>query len=348
MIHNLGPRIKQIRRLRNDATVPDNSDILGSTTTQADWISPGELDDFVVPSIIGGRITTGNNASTPGDPVTGSTLGTATPYLWYVPYKHSVISLYNGSEWQYHRFDSFVIDIGNASNIVNGSFANTTNYDVYVYDNGGTLSMELAAWADSTPDLSSRDPSYTPVRLDGVLVGNFDNTRRYVGTIRSYTFNGIVIPKTETVGPRDLFGVWNYYNQVKQNLAFPLSISTNPSYVTTGAPTLLAGNGTPILFISGFRSEMRTSFTLRIQMIAVGGTGTINQSVPDYRARTGCSMRFGGSAANIIGWRPIDTLGSTSNSQDRVLHINKCAGRFSMGPGAHTLQHLYPTPLTVP
>lgn len=80
-------------------------------------------------------------------------------------------------------------------------FAINTNFDVWLYDNAGTLATESLAWSGDT----TRATALTT--QNGVLVKTGATTRRYLGTFRT----------TGTLGQtEDSFAkrfVWNYYNR---------------------------------------------------------------------------------------------------------------------------------------
>jgi hypothetical protein len=77
----------------------------------------------------------------------------------------------------------------------------STPYDVFVYDNAGTLTLEKLAWTNDT----TRATALTT--QDGVYVKSGATTRRYLGTVRT----------TSTIGQtEDSFTkrfVWNLYNR---------------------------------------------------------------------------------------------------------------------------------------
>ncbi len=106
---------------------------------------------------------------TSGTPVTTSDVTAATT-LYFTPYTGNRIGLNNGSAWQVHTFTELSIAIPATTD---------TNYDVFVYDNSGTPTLELLAWSDATTRA-------TAIAFNGgVYVKSGDATRRYLGTIRT-------------------------------------------------------------------------------------------------------------------------------------------------------------------
>ncbi len=121
----------------------------------------------VVPEIAGGRLTLSTTDPAPAADQVG--VGT----LRYLPYSGQLTSLYDGASWSYH-------DIGASG--VSHSLAQlpaATVYDVFLFDSGNGLDLDLAAWMNPTTRMTAL------ARQDGVLVKGGDPTRRYLGTIRT-------------------------------------------------------------------------------------------------------------------------------------------------------------------
>lgn len=118
------------------------------------------------PGVVGGRLTL-----TSAVPVTTSdVLAAAT--IYYTPFKGNRIALHNGTDsWSYHTFAETSLSIA--------ALTADTNYDVFAYDNSGTLALETVAWTDDTTRATA------PLWVDGVLCKSGDTTRRYLGMIRT-------------------------------------------------------------------------------------------------------------------------------------------------------------------
>jgi hypothetical protein len=135
---------------------------------------------------------------------------TAKTTLYFTPYNGNSISLYDGSEWDLFSFSELSLSLS-------GYTANT-NYDIFIYDNSGTLTLESTAWTNNT----TRATSLTT--QDGIYVKSGATTRRYLGTIRITGTTG----QCEDSGSRRL--VWNLYNQVTKALA--TAIAATHTYST--------------------------------------------------------------------------------------------------------------------
>jgi hypothetical protein len=135
--------------------------------------------------------------------------------IYMTPYIHGRIALYDGSLW--NILTSAEVNIGV------GTLTASTNYDVFAYNNAGTLTLEFSvAWASDTARTDAL------ARQDGVLVKSSDYTRRYIGTFRTDS-------TTTTIDNTAKRFLYNYYNQVDRALAVVDTTNTwtyaNPNQV---------------------------------------------------------------------------------------------------------------------
>jgi hypothetical protein len=152
-----------------------------------------------------GFVCEGRLTLTSGTPVTMADVTGATTIFW-TPFQGNRISLYGSSGWATITFAETSLALGT---VTSGLL-----YDVFAYNNSGTLALEKLAWTNGT----TRATALTT--QDGVLVKSGDATRRFLGTF--YT--------TSTTTTEDSLlkrFVWNYYNRQPRNLA----------YTTTGSHT---------------------------------------------------------------------------------------------------------------
>lgn len=141
-----------------------------------------------------------------GIAVTTSLIQSAQGTLYAVPYQDLTsvdasglgrLALHDGTRWKLHATAEFSLPL---------TISNGSNYDVFAYDNAGTVAMELsAAWASNTARTDAL------AMRDGVLVKSMAATRRYLGTIRASGTN--VTEDTETKR-----FVWSYYHRVSRKL----------------------------------------------------------------------------------------------------------------------------------
>jgi hypothetical protein len=148
-------------------------------------------------TIVGGRLTTQS-----GVPITTSdrvSQGT----LYFTPYQGNKIALYDGSIWQLYNYSELSLSL---ASVVAGY-----NYDVWIYPNSGTPTLELSIWAN---DGNRVDGVWFQ---DGVYVKVADPSRRYIGVIRGTGAGVIEDSSTKRF-------VNNFYNRTER--AF-LKVDTN-------------------------------------------------------------------------------------------------------------------------
>jgi len=162
-------------QVANAMTVKVFSDIETPLNTTISGVNPG------------GRLTL-----ITGIPVTTGDVTAATT-LYYTPYVGNVIPLPDGSgNWAAIAFSEISIAVPATTSQM---------YDVFVFNNSGTATLELLAWTNDT----KRATAF--VLSNGRLVKSGAATRLYVGSFRTTTVSG----QTEDSGR--LRYVWNYYNR---------------------------------------------------------------------------------------------------------------------------------------
>lgn len=163
--------------------------ITASSSTQ---LGRSAITGFGLHTVCDGRLTL-----TTGTPVTTSDVTAATT-LYFAPHAGRQIGLYDGSSaWTVVSFNQLSIAVPATT---------STMYDVYVYNNSGTATLELTAWTNDT----TRATALTT--QDGVYVKTGATTRRYVGSFRT---TGISGQTEDSMAKRYVF---NYYNRVPREL----------------------------------------------------------------------------------------------------------------------------------
>jgi hypothetical protein len=178
----------------NSAVTPGTSgNVL--TSNGSSWTSAapsgggGGGGDFAVAD---GRLTL-----TSGTPVTTADVIGATN-IYYTPYKGTKIGLFDGaSTWNIVTFAETSLPLG--------TLTSGLTYDLFAYNNSGTLALELSAWTNATTRATAL------VYQNGILVKSSATTRRYLGTF--YTTS-----TTTTEDSASKRFVWNYYNRVERSL----------------------------------------------------------------------------------------------------------------------------------
>jgi len=198
-------------------------------------------------SQIDGRLTL-----TSGVPVTTSDVTAATT-IYFTPYKGNHIALYNEDfeDWRLHNFTELSYSLA--------GIAADTNFDVFVYNNAGTLSLEIVAWSDATTRATALAVQ------DGVYVKSGAFAHRFLGAFRT----------TSTIGQcedsQEKRFVSNFYNTVTKLLYASASAEHTYNSTTRRPWNNDSNNSVHALFcVSRFFS---TKMTMRQR---TGTTGFIN------------------------------------------------------------------------
>jgi hypothetical protein len=211
--------------------------------------------------------------------------------LYFTPYAGSQIALYGGSSWS-------VLSSAEVSLALSG-LTSGKNYDVFAYNNSGTLTLELsAAWSgDNTPTDSI-------VLQDGVPCKSGALTRRWVGTIRT-------TGTTTTEDSAQYRYVWNVNNQVTRRLFFDVAGASSHSYSTSTWREWNGGTGGPfrVFFVTGEAQSFMTAGW--VEMVGSGpgiATFSLNNAAAEGSAsmssNTGSSGRSGlsGAYTSLVGY----------------------------------------------
>lgn len=206
----------------NDISAQDGRDFIVSTYQPQMWIP-------------GGRLTL-----TTGVPVTTTDVTGATT-IYYTPYLHNGIGLYDGTSWKLYSFSELSLALG--------TLTADKNYDVFLYDNAGTLTLELTAWTNDTTRATAL------VLQDGVWCKTGALTRRYLGTIRTTsttTTEDSGGGTTTNVGGKRF--VWNAYNRVPRAMAV-IDTTDSWSYTTATIRQARANAGNQVEYVCGLAQD---------------------------------------------------------------------------------------------
>lgn len=262
--------------------------------SSSQWIETGSTNVGASSIQSNGRLTLES-----GVPVS-TTNQTAKTTLYFTPYNGNVISLYDGTSWNAYTFSE--------TSITTSGLSANSNYDVFAYVSGSTVTLEYsAAWTNDTTR------SNTLSLLNGVYVKTINNTRRYLGTIRSNASAQFTDSLTNRL-------VWNFNNKVFRVInGYIYSLSH-----TYNGPTREYNGGvsvTRMYFITGLDGE----------------TFFANGMAPVTSTGTACNVCFA-----------IDSI----TTQFSVMLVDDRAATFtrrsltaigSVGPGFHYLTALQNT-----
>lgn len=203
--------------------------------------------------------------------LTATTTGQTTVY--YTPYVGDVVSLYDGTNIIQKTFT----ELSQATTDTTKSpaaAANNSNYDIFVWDDGGTLRATRGpAWTNDT----TRSAGTALVRVKGLLLNNATITNgpaasrgTYVGTIRT---NGSAqvdwqFGAAAASGTPGIFGIWNMYNRVR---VATMVRDTTDTWSYTSATTWRAANGSATARVSAVRGLDEDAINATYS--ALGGPG---------------------------------------------------------------------------
>lgn len=156
--------------------------------------------------VVNGRLTLES-----GVPVS-TTDQTAKTTVYFTPYKGNSIALYDtdDSVWKHYEFSEKSVSVPSTTN---------TPFDIFGYDNGGVLTLEVVDWTNDT----TRATALTT--QDGVYVKTGSLNKRYLGTGRTTGVSGQCEVSTS------LCLIQNYYNKVKKSL-YAIDPDANWTYTT--------------------------------------------------------------------------------------------------------------------
>jgi hypothetical protein len=181
--------------------------------------------------------------------------------LYFTPYNGNMVALHDGTRWKLHTFAEVSLALS--------ALTADRNYDVFLYNNAGTPTLELGAeWTSDT----SRSETLTT--QDGLLVKGGATTRRYLGTIRS---TGTTTTEDSGGGSTSQAGgkryVWNAYNRVRRPLAV-FDGTANWTYSTAAWRQANSVSANKVEFVCGLAAEC-----LDVQVAGCVNTSAANARV---------------------------------------------------------------------
>lgn len=244
---------------------------------------------------------------TTGVPVTTADV-TAAGTLYLTPYKGNKIGLYDGTNWKVHS----LTEISLALTLTSGK-----NYDVFVYDNSGTLTLEVVVWTNDTTRATALDWQ------DGVPVQTSAKTKRYVGTIRASASN-----VTEDSAAKRF--VWNYNNREPRPMRV-LETTNSWDYTTATWRQANAAAANQLAFVLGWNEDAISAaagcytynLLAAVRAVAIGldatnapATGCLIQPVGGVAHSCSPTARWDGFAGSVgyhyLAWLEISEANDTT------------------------------------
>jgi hypothetical protein len=194
----------------------------------------GKMTAAIASTFAGGRLTLETGVAVSSSDQTAKTT------IYYTPYIHSLIGLYDATNliWTAHPFTERSLALGT---LVSGK-----NYDVFAVLTSGAVAIEALVWTSDSARATAL------VAVDGVLCKTGDTTRRYVGTFRTTT-------TTTTEDSEAKRFVYNANNKVPRSMLGTLGYVDNttnetftflPAYLSTYAQ-LNGGTGNKCEWVNG-------------------------------------------------------------------------------------------------
>jgi len=200
----------------------------------------------------GGRLTLESNvAVSTTDQASAST-------IYYKSFQHGHIWLYNGSEWLRRTLPG-----GQISAACPTASGSNKPYDVFIYDDNGTPTLEFLAWTNNTTRATGLLNTSSPY----LWTKSGDTTRLYVGTIYVTTSGNT----NDTLRSRH---VWNMFNRVVRDM-FWIGPQASYTYSANNVARYVNGGTAPSLSIVVGLSEDIYQAEARVTASkSVGANGT--------------------------------------------------------------------------
>lgn len=217
---------------------------------------------------------------TTGTPVTVGDVTAATS-IFFTPYRGNRVALFDGSLWAAYVYTERSIAVPSTSSQV---------YDVFLYNNSGTLTLELTAWTNDTTRATGL------VVQDGVYVKSGALTRRYLGTFSTTAVSG----QTEDSTANRL--VYNYAQRVDRPF---LRQETTDTWTYTTATFRQANNSAAnqVTLVNGVSEE---AVDLRLVAQAANSSASIQVTVAIGEDSTTAK-----AAACVNGFETTSNAGNT-------------------------------------
>ena len=159
---------------------------------------------------------------------------TAATTVYVTPYTGNLIALYDGTNWLLRSTAEMSIAVPATT---------STMYDLFVYDNAGTPTLEALAWTNDTTRATAL------ALQNGVYVKTGATTRRYQCSFRTTGSSG---QTEDSLAKRYL---WNYYHRVTRPMKV-IEATNTWTYTTATFRQANAAAGNQLDFIIGVAEEM--------------------------------------------------------------------------------------------
>jgi|694.fasta_scaffold02901_15 hypothetical protein len=232
-----------------------NTVTIGNTSITNNFFNGTIIANSIAGNASNNNVVDGRLTIYTGDPIgseVGNTFGST---LYFTPFNGNRISLYDttNSRWQIHTFSEISISLATG-------YAANTMYDVFIFDNAGTKTLELTAWttqggyASPTATASARSTGSVLALQDGVYVKSGSPNKRYIGTARTIGTAGFISDGT------DKRFLWNMYNRVNKYMS--VSDGTSHTYTTASSRIYRNVSTNIVEFITGLNRYTAINMTI--------------------------------------------------------------------------------------
>ncbi|MGJ0393048.1 MAG: hypothetical protein ACR650_09860 [Methylocystis sp.] len=241
------------------------------------WVAPSAFLGATNP---GGRLTL--QAGVPFMPTTQA----AQTVVYYAPYVHGYVPIYDGSTFSARKFISGPTDTTGLALTLGSNWPPNTIHDVFVTMNAGVPTLCTVQWTNSTT------PADTLARYNGILTNAGAETCRtsntatislavnqgtFLGAIKtdgaassvSWTYGGLA-----SGGSLGAFQVWNQYNRI---LTSSYNFDTGAAYTYTSTTVRFArgsGNNAIGILVGRMEDAFYATYQQNTQTVAVAGATT--------------------------------------------------------------------------
>lgn len=192
------------------------------------------IDDALTNLLSDTKLNQGRLTLTTGTPVDTADVTAATT-VYFTNYNGTFIDIYDGSsKWERLNFNEASIAVPSTTD---------TMYDVFGYNNAGTMTLEAVAWTNDT----TRATALT--RVAGVYCKAGDTSRKYLGSFRTTGVSG----QTEFSEANRY--VWNYYNRVRFTLKNTTETANSWTYGSSTVRQANANTANQVNFIRGVSED---------------------------------------------------------------------------------------------
>jgi len=219
---------------------------IGTFNATTDIFTPSmvALDPIYAKGLVQGRLTLES-----GVPVSFSDQ-LAKTNLYFTPYMGNGIALFVSSQWVYRSFSEITESL---SGLTTGK-----PYDVFAFDNAGTVDIELLVWTNDTTRATAL------ALQNGIHVKSGDATRRYLGTI----YTSATGQCEDSLKKRY---VWNMYNRRLRGMAVYEATDSWAYSITT----IRQANGSALNQLDFVRGLDEEEISAKISVMMSGTAGAL-------------------------------------------------------------------------